>query len=93
MTFKALYAQERGKDKEFPSPSQKFIDTISRITKKTPSTVRMWLYGDQVPDELTISILEKYFGIKGSELFPDRQKKNDNRRKTRKNRASSPDRE
>ena len=92
MTFKALYAQERGKDKDFPSPSQKFIDTISRLTKKTPSTIRMWLYGDQVPDELTISILEKHFGIKGSELFPNK-KIYDNRRKARTNRKASPDRE
>lgn len=70
MTFKEIYQKERSKDKGYPTPSRSFIKKMARLTKKTESTVKMWLYGDQTPDELSKSVISSHFNIPSSELFP-----------------------
>lgn len=70
MTFKEMYKRERAKDKDYPVPSRNFIRKIARITKKSEGTVRMWLYHDQTPDELSKSVLAGHFQVSPQELFP-----------------------
>lgn len=70
MTFKEIYLRERKKDKDYPTPSRSFIKKMARITKKSESTVKMWLYGDQRPDELSKSVISSHFNVPANELFP-----------------------
>ena len=86
MTFKAIYAQERAKDKGHPIPSRMFIENIAKMTRRSSTTVKCWLYGTQTPDALAMSILVKKFGISENELFPNKKMKDGNRRNVKKNR-------
>lgn len=67
-TFVDLYAEERKK----PTASQMFIKNIAELTHRSENTVRMWLSGQQVPDELVQSIIAKEYGVSASSLFPKR---------------------
>ena len=69
-TFRELYNLEVQKDAQRPSAAQQFIAEIARITMKKEQTVRMWLYSDQVPDELTKAVISQKLNISADVLFP-----------------------
>ena len=52
-TFKELYDEELRK----PTAAQKFVREVSELTHRSEVTVRMWLSGRQVPDELAQTTL------------------------------------
>ena len=66
LTFKEIYL--KAKDK--PSPGQAFINEISNITMRRPSTVRMLLNGTQSPDPLAKKQISEHLHISVETLFP-----------------------
>ena len=68
-TFRQIYESLDGRS-TVKTPKQKFIDRICSVTMKSQSTVRCWLAGAFIPDELTKSVLEKELGIPSNRLFP-----------------------
>lgn len=66
MTFRDIYKKECDK----PTPRQKFIAEIARVTKKSENTVKQWGNGIQAPDELTRNVLAAHFGCDPVSLFP-----------------------
>lgn len=54
-SFFDLYAEQKKK----PTPAQNFIAEIAALTHRSENTVKMWLCGRQVPDELTQSIIAR----------------------------------
>lgn len=71
MTFLDLYRMEGEK----PTPRQAFIAEVARVTKKAETTVKQWVRGMVVPDELTIDTLAKHFNCDPDSLFPNRLQK------------------
>ena len=69
-TFYDLYNEQNSK----PTPAQEFISEVARITKRTTTTVRMWLSGQQTPDALAQSIIADHFGVSINSLFPKAEK-------------------
>ena len=69
-TFFDLYNEQKSK----PTPAQEFISEVARITKRTTTTVRMWLSGQQIPDALAQSIIAEHFGVSVTSLFPKVEK-------------------
>lgn len=68
-TFIELYNEAKNQ----PTPAQKFISDVATITHRSEMTVRMWLAGRQLPDDLAkITIAEK-FGVNADGLFPKRK--------------------
>lgn len=65
-TFKELYDEELRK----PTAAQKFVSEVSELTHRSEVTVRMWLSGRQVPDELAQTIIAKKFNVNVKSLFP-----------------------
>lgn len=65
-TFKELYNEELSK----PTAAQKFVSEVSELTHRSEVTVRMWLSGRQVPDELAQTIIAKKFNVDVKSLFP-----------------------
>lgn len=65
-TFQDLYKEE----KEKPTPAQQFIADIAELTHRSTNTVKMWLLGRQIPDELTRSVIADRYGVDSSSLFP-----------------------
>ncbi len=65
-TFKTLYEEEKKK----PTAAQMFISEVAALTKRSEATVRMWLTGQQVPDELAQSIIAKRYNVSVDSLFP-----------------------
>ncbi|WP_281642650.1 hypothetical protein [Hoylesella loescheii] len=65
-TFKELYEAERDK----PTAAQHFIATVAEITHRSTNTVKMWLTGRQVPDELARTIMAQHFRCDAEQLFP-----------------------
>ena len=65
-TFKELYEDA----KILPTPAASFVTKIAEITHKTENTVRMWLSGNQQPDELTKSVIADYLKSDINTLFP-----------------------
>jgi hypothetical protein len=65
-TFKELYEAERDK----PTAAQHFITMVANITHRSTNTVKMWLSGRQVPDELARTIMAQHFGCDAEQLFP-----------------------
>lgn len=65
-TFYELYSERKSR----PTPAQEFVSEVARITRRTETTVRMWLSGQQVPDALAQSIIADHFGVKADGLFP-----------------------
>lgn len=66
MTLKERYIKERQK----PTAPQLFIEEVADVTKRSTTTVRMWMSGAQVPDALTQQVLADHFGTTPEELFP-----------------------
>ena len=69
MTFREIYESQDGRS-TVKTPKQKFIDRICSVKMKSQSTVRCWLAGAFVPDELTKSVLSKELGVPVDCLFP-----------------------
>lgn len=67
MTFKEIY-------NELPrtSPKKIWIERMAKVTKKSEHTIRMWLGGNQQPDDLAKSVLEKELGVSVDILFPSK---------------------
>lgn len=67
-TFKALYEEQKKK----PTAAQVFITKIAGLTKRSEATVRMWVSGQQVPDELAQSVIAKELEVPVEGLFPQK---------------------
>ena len=65
-TFKELYEAERDK----PTAAQHFIAMVANMTHRSTNTVKMWLSGRQVPDELARTIMAQHFKCDAEQLFP-----------------------
>jgi transcriptional regulator with XRE-family HTH domain len=51
------------------TPGQMFIDRVSKVTQRSPSTVRMWLSGQQYPDSLARQAIANEFNVSADGLF------------------------
>lgn len=65
-TFKALYEEQKKK----PTAAQLFVSEVATLTKRSEATVRMWLSGQQVPDELAQTIIAEKYKVSIESLFP-----------------------
>lgn len=65
-TFKDFYEEEKRK----PTAAQRFVSDVASLTKRSETTVRMWLSGAQVPDELAKSVIAQHFDADVRTLFP-----------------------
>lgn len=52
------------------SPKKMWIQRIAQVTHRSEATVRMWLSGRQVPEELIQEIISKELGVPVEGLFP-----------------------
>lgn len=66
-SLKMLYEEQKNK----PTAAQLFISEIATLTHRSENTVRMWLSGRQVPDELAKSIIAEKFQVSVNSLFPE----------------------
>lgn len=66
ITFRDLYAEFRDR----PTPAQKFIDDVARITRRQKNTVIAWTKGQQAPDTLAQEQIAAHFGVEIESLFP-----------------------
>lgn len=66
-TFRELYEAEKRKE----TPAQVFLLAMSTLTHKSIPTIKAWLSGRQVPDELTKNRLAEKFKCKAEDLFPE----------------------
>lgn len=64
-TFRNLYEDEKKK----PTAAQLFVSRVATLTKRSETTVRMWISGQQVPDELAKSVIAQEFGADINSLF------------------------
>lgn len=53
------------------TPKREWIDKVADKCKVSPVTVKCWLYGEQRPDALRLSILAKMIGCKPEEVFAE----------------------
>lgn len=65
-TFKALYEEQKKK----PTAAQVFVSEVATLTKRREATVRMWLSGQQVPDELAQTMIAEKYNVSIDSLFP-----------------------
>lgn len=65
-TFKALYEEQKKK----PTAAQVFVSEVATLTKRSEATVRMWLSGQQVPDELAQTMIAEKYKVSIDSLFP-----------------------
>ena len=65
-TFRNIYEDEKKK----PTAAQLFVSRVATLTKRSETTVRMWISGQQVPDELAKSVIAQEFGADINSLFP-----------------------
>ncbi len=56
--------------KKKPTAAQLFVSRVATLTKRSEVTVRMWISGQQVPDELAKSVIAQEFGADVNSLFP-----------------------
>lgn len=68
-TFRELYDEELRK----PTAAQQFIRDVSELTHRSEATVRFWLSGRQVPDELAQTIIAKKYNVDVKHLFPAKE--------------------
>ena len=52
------------------SPKKMWIQRIAQVTHRSEATVRMWLSGRHVPEELIQEIISKELGVPVEGLFP-----------------------
>lgn len=67
--FFDLYKQAK-ESKPKITPAMAFVKKVAEITQRKETTVRMWLFGHQVPDKLAQEALAAHFGIEAKYLFP-----------------------
>ena len=72
-TFKELYDEELRK----PTAAQKFVREVSELTHRSEVTVRMWLSGRQVPDELAQTLIAARYKVDVTSLFPREEQNQD----------------
>ena len=60
------------------SPKKMWIQRIAQVTHRSEATVRMWLSGRQVPEELIQEIIAKELGVPVEGLFAKIEKENTN---------------
>lgn len=65
-TFRELYDEELRK----PTAAQRFVKDVAELTHRSEVTVRFWLAGRQVPDELAQSIIAAKYDVDVNYLFP-----------------------
>lgn len=65
-TFRELYDEALNK----PTAAQQFVKDISELTHRSEVTVRFWLSGRQVPDELAQTIIAEKYDVDVKHLFP-----------------------
>ena len=65
-SFFDIYAEQKKKT----PPAQTFFAELAALTHRTENTVKMWLCGRQVPDELTQSIIARRYNLNINGLFP-----------------------
>ena len=65
-SFKDLYEEEKKK----PTSAQIFVSDVAKLTKRSEATVRMWISGRQVPDELAQNMIAEKFNVDVETLFP-----------------------
>lgn len=58
--------------KNQPTPSQRFVADVAKITCKSEATVRMWLMGKQVPDALAQTAIANAYNVDVRYLFPNK---------------------
>ena len=68
-SFLMLYEEQKKK----PTAAQLFVQRVAEITHRKEQTVRMWLSGQQIPDELVQGVIAREFGVSASDLFPKTQ--------------------
>ena len=56
------------------SPKKMWIQRIAQVTHRSEATVRMWLSGRQVPEELIQEIIAKELGVPVEGLFANEVK-------------------
>ena len=65
-SFRDLYEEEKKK----PTSAQIFVSDVAKLTKRSEATVRLWISGRQVPDELAQSLIAEKFNVDAETLFP-----------------------
>jgi transcriptional regulator with XRE-family HTH domain len=65
-TFKDIYLER----KQLPTHAEMFVTEVAELTHRSTNTVKMWLLGRQVPDELTQSVIAKKYNVDINSLFP-----------------------
>ena len=64
-TLKDLYNEAKNE----PTPAQKFIAEVAEITNRSEVTVRMWLFGGQIPDPNVARTIGSHFNVDPDTLF------------------------
>lgn len=67
--FFRKYEEVKKQQKGMVTPTQKFVNDVARVTKKSPHTVRMWLSGCIRPDKLAVETLAAHWGVDKNVLF------------------------
>lgn len=70
-TFRELYEEAKQK----PTPAQVFVSEIAELTHRSELTVRMWLSGQQIPDELVQAVIAQKFDVCADTLFQNAEPK------------------
>ena len=65
-SLKELYNER----KQMPTHAEMFITEVAELTHRSANTVKMWLLGRQVPDELTQSVIADHFNVDINGLLP-----------------------
>ena len=63
--MKDLYNEAKSE----PTPAQKFISEVAELTNRSELTVRMWLFGGQIPDSNVSRVIGAHFGVDPDTLF------------------------
>ena len=64
-SFVAIYNERKNE----PTPAQKFITEVAELTKRSETTVRMWLSGVQIPDHNVCVVIANHFNVEPDTLF------------------------
>ena len=74
-SFRELYNEIWKPKHQAQNAAQEFISRCAAATLKSEGTVRSWLSGKFVPDDLTRMALAKELGVDPDTLFPEKPKK------------------
>ena len=66
MTLKQIYEDKKNE----PSPAQVFITRLAKATCRKETTVRQWLSGIQVPNDLVKKRIAVELAVPEDDLFP-----------------------